>query len=327
MKTARASKDLYRELRALSWPKLWLEEVPRFNAAPPRERFERVSVIRAVGVVFEESGPKAQKAEVKQWLLGLLQDPEEKIRRYAMAALPKFGVGLREEAALLEVMKAAASEREKRSIGEVLSKVGGAATAEALQSVAGFSAQVVQKVTASVARSQSPSVLRFVRVISGFPGLRIRFRCRKGLERILRQEVDERPQFRVLDMSPGLLVVQAPESFSLSDLYQLRCFDTLGFALGQVRRSSEAESVEALAAVIASTLTLRLIQNLTEGSLRYRLDYIGKGHQRGAIRQVATRAFERCPQILNDAREAPWAIDVHPHALGDSVELRPPALA
>jgi 23S rRNA G2445 N2-methylase RlmL len=323
MKTARASKDLYRELRALSWPKLWLEEVPRFNAAPPRERFERVSVIRAVGVVFEESGPKAQKAEVKQWLLGLLQDPEEKIRRYAMAALPKFGVGLREEAALLEVMKAAASERERRSLGEVLSKVGGAATAEALQSVAGFSAQVVQKVTASVARSQSPSVLRFVRVISGFPGLRIRFRCRKGLERILRQEVDERPQFRVLDMSPGLLVVQAPESFSLSDLYQLRCFDTLGFALGQVRRSSEAESVEALAAVIASTLTLRLIQNLTEGSLRYRLDYIGKGHQRGAIRQVATRAFERCPQILNDAREAPWAIDVHPHALGDSVELRP----
>ena len=139
MKTGRPGKDLYRELRSAPWAKLWTEEVKRFDAASPRERFERVSVIRAVGVVFEESGPSGQKGEVKQWLLRLLQDPEEKVRRYAMAALPKFGVGPQEEAALLEVMRVAASEREKQSLGQVLGKVGGAATAQALQASSGFS--------------------------------------------------------------------------------------------------------------------------------------------------------------------------------------------
>jgi 23S rRNA G2445 N2-methylase RlmL len=57
--------------------------------------------------------------------------------------------------------------------------------------------------------------------------------------------------------------------------------------------------------------------------LRYRLEFIGKGHQRSAVRRIADRAFALCPRILNDAREAPWAIDIHPTAHGESAELRP----
>jgi 23S rRNA G2445 N2-methylase RlmL len=41
------------------------------------------------------------------------------------------------------------------------------------------------------------------------------------------------------------------------------------------------------------------------------------------VRDVAERAYALCPEILNDARQAPWAIDVHPTPHGDSVELRP----
>ena len=52
MKSGPASKELYQQLRALPWPQLWSEVVARFNRAPARERFENVSVIRAVGVVF-----------------------------------------------------------------------------------------------------------------------------------------------------------------------------------------------------------------------------------------------------------------------------------
>src|SRR5215213_3435933 len=83
-------KELYRQLRTLSWDKLWTGEVPRFNSASARERLERVAVIRAVGVVFAESGPREQLGDVKVWLRSLLKDPQEKIRRYTVAALPKL---------------------------------------------------------------------------------------------------------------------------------------------------------------------------------------------------------------------------------------------
>ena len=56
MKHRRAGKELYQQLRALPWPQLWEEEVPQFDQASDRERFERVAVIRAVGAAFAEGG-------------------------------------------------------------------------------------------------------------------------------------------------------------------------------------------------------------------------------------------------------------------------------
>jgi hypothetical protein len=55
-------------------------------------------------------------------------------------------------------------------------------------------------------------------------------------------------------------------------------------------------------------------------AMRYRLDFIGKGHQRGAVRDVVNRAYARCPEILNDARRAPWAMDIHATPRGLLVE-------
>ena len=52
----KSDQELYRRLRALPAEKLWAEEVPPFDAAPPRERMRNVALIRAVGVVFAESG-------------------------------------------------------------------------------------------------------------------------------------------------------------------------------------------------------------------------------------------------------------------------------
>ena len=94
-----SGKELYQQLRRLPCAQLWQDEVPRFDRAAPRERFERVALVRAVGVVFAESGTAAQQDAARTWLRGLLHDPEEKIRRYAMAALPKIGAGQGEETA------------------------------------------------------------------------------------------------------------------------------------------------------------------------------------------------------------------------------------
>jgi tRNA G10 N-methylase Trm11 len=38
---------------------------------------------------------------------------------------------------------------------------------------------------------------------------------------------------------------------------------------------------------------------------------------------VINQAFALCPDLLNDPRQSPWAIDVYPEKIGSSVELRP----
>lgn len=323
MKSGNIGKELYKQLRALPWEELWTREVPRFDRAPARERFERVAVVRAVGVVFSESGPRTQQEEVKRWLRKLLQDPEEKIRRYAMAALPKIGAGAGEEAELLGLLRTGTSEREAKYLGRTLDKIGGEATLKVLTKTDALPAQTEQKVRAKVARSQSPSTIVMDRPISDFAGLRIHLRGREGLEGIVREEVESQGKLRVLDVQPGLVAIAATTPFTLADVFKLRCFGTVGFVLGSVESASEADSVEALAGVIASPLSQSLLTTLTAGSIRYRLEFIAKGHQRGAVRLIANRAYALCPHILNDAREAPWAIDIHPAARGESVELRP----
>ena len=97
----------------------------------------------------------------------------------------------------------------------------------------------------------------------------------------------------------------------------------MGFVLGVVKSSGASAPADAFASVIASPLSQRLLGALTSGAIRYRLEFVAKGHQRAAVREIASRAYALCPQILNDAREAPWAVDIHPAADGETVELRP----
>jgi 23S rRNA G2445 N2-methylase RlmL len=318
----KTDKDRYRQLRTLSREKLWNEEVVRFNKASPRERMECVAVIRAVGVAFAAGGSAEQKAEVKAWLLGLLQDPNEKIRRYAMAALPKIGAGPKEENALLTLLKANPGEREKKFLSRALDKMGGAATLDAVTRAPGLLPQTEQKVKARMIRSEQIGSLRLEGLISQPRSIRIHLHCRRGLEKILRDEVDEyvgvSRNFRILETRDGLVALESLASFSLKDVYQLRCFSSVGFVLGRIQNS-----VEALSSVIASPLSKALLEALTEGPIRYRLEFIAKGHQRSAIRQVVNRVYALCSDMLNDSRKAPWSIDIYPAAEGGFVELRP----
>jgi hypothetical protein len=321
------AKELYRQLRAMPWTQLWEVEATRFNRATGQERLEQVAVIRAVGAVFPESGAPEQREKVVEWLRQLLHDPEEKVRRYAMAALPKLGAGAGEEQELLNLLRSGTSEREVKFLGKTLDKIGGTATLQALETANALSPQTEQKVRASVARNQSPSTIVMDRVISGFAGLRIHLRGRKGLEDFVRQEVEAQGRFLITAVEPGLVAITSPGPFTLADLFTLRCFGTVGFVLGRVDPGGKSQEayVEILASSITSPLARGLLEELTEGPIRYRLEFVAKGHQRGTVRAVVNRAFGCCPNILNDARQAPWAIDVHPlgRGRGESVELRP----
>jgi len=316
-------KELYRQLRVLPWEKLWREEAARFDQASPQERTSGVAVIRAVGVVFGESGAVEQKDEVRQWLLALLHDPCEKARRYAMAALPKIGSGPDDEAELISVLRTTSSEREKKYLGQTLEKIGGTATLEAMgQGNPGFLPQAEQKILARLARGQNPSAIRPENTLTHFAGLRLHLRGRRGLEGMVREEVEassrKHGKFRVAETGRGLVGIMPMAPFSLANIYALRCFGSVGFVLGTVPSSNEA-----LASVIASELTLRILRTFTEGTVRYRLNFVSKGHQRSAVRLLADRIYELCPELLNDGRDVTWTVDIHPSGRGQCVELRP----
>lgn len=318
------TKEHYQRLRLLSCEALWETEVPPFDRASPRERLDRVAVVRAVGVVFSESGTPGQKEQARQWLRTLLQDPEEKIRRYAMTALPKIGAGEVEEARMLSMLGSASSDREKKSLAQTLEKIGGSAT---LQTSGAFSVlgRAAQKVEANLTRLENPSRVRFDTSLSQFSGVRIHLRGRNGLEELMREELQEsrliqERRFHLLDSRRGLLALEALAPFTLGDLYALRCFSTASLVLG----STPKLDIEALAQIIAGSGTWQIVQAFTEGPVRYRLEFVAKGHQRSAVRRLADRVHALRPGLLNDSRSAPWQIDLHPTPTGGcTVELTP----
>jgi len=314
------AKELYREFRKRSWQHLWRDEVPRFNAACPEERNKTVAVIRAVGVVFAESGPVEEKDKVREWLLQLLQDPSEKVRRYAMAAMPKIGAGAPEEQKLLATLRTGPQEREKKYLARTLEKIGGPAALET-----GSLGDAEQKIKAGIARRETPSALRVNAILVPASDLRIHLRSRSGLEQFVCDEVTERMngKFRVAEVHAGRVAVVPFAPFSLADIYAMRCFGSVGFVLGKVDAADQEESTEALAAVITSAQSRRLFETFTEGAIRYRLNFVFKGHQRGAVDRLARQVYAQCPEILNDPRNVTWTIDMYPEARGQSVELRP----
>ncbi|MFZ4598499.1 MAG: TRM11 family SAM-dependent methyltransferase [Terrimicrobiaceae bacterium] len=308
-----AAKALYKSLRGLSWSEIWNVEVPRFNRSNPEERFARVAVIRAVGVVFSESAPPSDSDVVRAWLRALLKDPNEKIRRYAMAALPKVGAGFEEEAEMLGLLQSTQIEREKKFLADSLDKIGADQTLAVVQ---GRLPQTEQKARAAVARRDNPGQPIWDEALEKWEGLRIHLRGRRGLEQFVREEVEAGDVFRVLTVSDGVVEITPRRAFSLGDIFSLRCFGTLGIVLGD---GAEDE----LPAIITSDLSREILRTFTAGPVRYRLDFVGKGHQRGAVRTLANRIFSECPSLLNDPRAALWSVDIRAIPGGQLVEVRP----
>jgi 23S rRNA G2445 N2-methylase RlmL len=78
-----------------------------------------------------------------------------------------------------------------------------------------------------------------------------------------------------------------------------------------------------MAYAITSPSSRRLLEAFTQGAIRYRLNFISKGHQRSLVRRLADRVYALRPEILNDARNVTWTFDIQPAGRGHAVELRP----
>ncbi|MEY2598981.1 MAG: hypothetical protein RLZZ142_1240 [Verrucomicrobiota bacterium] len=319
-------KSHYQQLRTLSCEQLWKTEVPRFNAAPQNQRAPLVSIVRAVGVVFSESGSPEQKAQARDWMRELLSDPEEKVRRYAILALPKLEASRTEEHSLLHLLKESGSARERRVLTTALERVGGKATLQARRDET-LNSGTLLRLKANIARGETPSSLRFEKTVALPHDTLLRLRCRKGIQEILREEVQQSPglrsKFRVSAVLPEQVCVVSKAPFSLEQLYSLRTFSSVGVVLGEVPGSADQPPVEPLAALIAAPLCEQILRSLTSGPLRYRFELGFKTSRGRFVKPLAERVFELNPRLLNDPRNAPWEIQILRTTAGFSVELSP----
>lgn len=324
-------KEHYRRLRDMSCEALWTYEVPLFDAAAVRERVHKVSVVRAVGVVFSEKGTAPQKQMAREWLRGLLSDPSEKIRRYAMVALPKLGADESDEKQLLDLAVGALGEREKRFVMQSLERIGGSETLKAGQSEgAGEWARVVQKVRANVARKGEPGTVTLDRCLDRLAGVLVFLECRSGLESLLLEELSQCAElqgvFEVVHSGPGWIELRPLKAFSLGQLYTLRCFSAAGFVIGKLPPlPSPGAPVDArkLAGFISGSAARAVFEGFTKGAVRYRLEFESRKASEALVRQVTEHVFQDCPSLLNDSRAALWQVRVWESARGISVELTP----
>ncbi len=315
----RSDNELYRRLRELPAGRLLSEEVPAFDGLGGRERVARAALIRAVGTVVSACQDERLKAAARDWLRGLVKDPEEKVRRYAAAALPKFAAGAAEESALLDALKASGQERERRRIAEALERVGGEATLRAIEE--GRTSEVsVRKVKAGLARKSGGSSARMDVLVPLRPGQTVCLRCRRGLESFVAEETTGSP-FKVKEVRAGLVIAEVVRAFTLAEAHSLRCFDTISFPLGVIRNPDTTQAVDELAALIASDGAVRLMTSLSEGTPRYRISLADASAK--VIDRVAERAYALAPSVLNDPKSAGWTVEVTVSALGAEVELRP----
>ena len=324
-------KEHYQALRLMSPDTLWSIEVPSFNASEPRERLQKVSVIRAVGVVFAEAGTPAQKKAALAWLRELVNDPEEKIRRYAMAALPKMGSGEEEERQLLELAQNAVSERETEFLSKTLERIGGSETLKAKRA-ARLKPLLLneQKLHANIARREEKIGVSMEAILPVFPGLRIALDCRHGLERIVVEEFQSsallRSVFELHAVHDRWIELRAKRAFSLGQLFTLRCFSGIAFLLGNLPplpRPGAPLDEGAIAHMISSDLSAHILSHFSQGAARYRLEFESRQADAPMVARLAQSVFGRRPALLNDSREAPWEIGIRESVRGVFLELRP----
>lgn len=326
---ANPAKEVYKRLRTEPWETLWQCEVPAFDVGSSEDRLARVGLVRAIAVVALERGTREQRRQTGEWLTGLLRDPEERIRRYAMNALAKLGSRAESEEAMLELLDRSRGEREIKNLSENLSKIGGEATLEKLKALhddLDTLHPAEQKLKAQLARQEAPARILLNAKIKETRRLRIHLRTRRGMERMLRDELQAHPKlrsrFKIIRTSPGCLALSALRPFTLAELYELRTFGSINFVLGVVAKD-EAKHMEAVSKIIASEYTRDLSRRLTEGQVRYRLQFMRSKVPPSKVQAIVNQAFALCPELLNDPRQSPWAIEIYPEKVGQSVELRP----
>jgi 23S rRNA G2445 N2-methylase RlmL len=329
----------YIALSQLDCDTLW-DHATAFDQATPADRLKTVSVIRAVAVVFAQTGTSKQKDMARRWIRSLLEDSSEKIRRYAVQALPKLGADHHDEKALLSLWERPTSEREQRAVTRTLERVGGIQTIQRTGSCESLDARPAQqRLKANVARSSGSGKLALEAPLTDFSGTRLLLECRSGLETILHEEVSEHaicrsnfeatlatPQRHPLNSDSGGVELLAQKPFDLTQLLDLRCWSNLVFPLARLPALPHQGAplpIEELVQAAASAEAFALLKAFTSGTIRYRWEFPARRINGSLAKRLAEAVHTQRPELLNDPREALWELRVSETPKMVAVDLVP----
>lgn len=311
-----------RALARLGPPALAAARV-RFPAAGPPLRARLCELIATVGA---DTGDE----EVGAWLLACLADPEGATRRRAAAQLGKHAEVWAStkhavEPALLGAWEATRDPADRRALAEALGKQGGAASQRSLAHLhdprSAADALLGQR-TARAQRQIEQRTLRHtptrLRLEAALPAhTPVLLHVRAGLEPVLLEELAALPlRAPPRQVGPGRVRVHAER---LADLYRARTFLHLGFPLPPM----QGDPVAAVGEALTADATGVLLRTLTEGPVRYRLDWGRTALGRTATQAVARQVQQQIPWLVNDATQAPWEVVVHLAGERVHVELWP----
>ncbi|HZF54789.1 MAG TPA: HEAT repeat domain-containing protein [Polyangiaceae bacterium] len=310
-------------------PPAALAAVERAAAAPVEAR-------RRLTVLIGRAAPES--LEARAFLIQALRDPDPKTRAVAASALGKIHTD-EVEAALLLALESEQASGARRSIVEALGKVGGIRALEALERLGaesrssdapGGSAgadRVEQErsraalIVARTLKREAPSV--FDPTAPAPSPIPVVLRCRRGLEEILRGELDPALRARVVLDNVSGSRVEGTLSGAPDRLLKARTLLSLGFPLPDRRVAGDEDTISALIDALASAEAALILTRWTQGPPRYRIAWARGGKRRAAVWRVAEEVSRRRPEIVNDPTESSWQAVVYEGPKLLRVELVP----
>ena len=254
---------------------------------------------RLVGLLARARGDDAHEA-----LALALADADTRTRKAAARGLGRLqNTHIREKAAT--VMRDALARETKpevtRAIVEALGKIGGVADVAVLANAHTDEAservrrEAVRRIARTEGRTAPARIVAERELDAPFD---VELECREGLETILVTELADEGKPRVL--RAGRVAVKTR---SLRALSVARTWVTAAVVLH--RGDDDVD----LANVIANAAPL--LRKLTDGAIRWRVEWIGEGHKRAATRALAERVATLAPELVNDPIASDWEIRVH----------------
>ena len=259
-------------------------------------------------------------------LLALLSDADRKVCRAAMIALGKLPEPSSQvEASLIQLWPTLREPADQRAVAESLGKIGGPSSLALLSplmkpgddSVLGSAIELaVQRLKRTTQRAASPTASSRIlaQVALPEPWL-VTLRMRAGLEALALQSMSR------LGLTPQDVqrsrTLGEPSKISirwsrpLGELFALRTFIDLAFELPLPSLDlADVRLWDQVALSLSRPATKRLMQTLTDGPLRYRLELFGVGPRRGLLKKLVQTVSAKVPHLLNDPTDSPWQIDL-----------------
>ncbi|MDX2020467.1 MAG: methyltransferase [Deltaproteobacteria bacterium] len=296
-------------LGALALP----EAMTRFDDAVPPLRARLCDLVAVLGEDLRD-------VTVGPWLLARLGDADGVTRRRAALQLGKRVTAWPHErdlaeAALTQAFATTTDLADRRALAEALGRLGSGQALKALDAQPPAAAQdalLEQRLTQARLRIEQRELRRVASTITldaplGQPTA-ILLHVRSGLEGMLLDELQAVPGLLTVPREVGAGRVRVMTTGTLRPLFAARTFMHLGFPIEF--DSDPHDVVGSVVDALVMPSTQALFRSLTDGPVRFRINWAGGGQRRSDTRAVAERVVQAVPWLINDSTQAPWEVVV-----------------